>query len=57
MAPQYFGTFGTSLFTMFTMATTEGWPDVAAAVMAHQPQAWVFFVAYMVVTAFISSSR
>ncbi|WP_017558298.1 ion transporter [Nocardiopsis baichengensis] len=52
-APEYFGDLGTSLFTLFMVMTTENWPDVADAVMAEHPAAWVFFVGYMVVTAFV----
>lgn len=53
ISPEYFGTLGTSLFTLFQLMTTEGWPDVAASVMSKQPWAWVFFVVYIVGTAFV----
>ncbi|MDA2805946.1 ion transporter [Nocardiopsis suaedae] len=52
-APAYFGDLGTSLFTLFMVMTTEDWPDVAEAVMAVHPAAWVFFVCYLVATTFI----
>jgi voltage-gated sodium channel len=53
IAPEYFGNLGITLFTLFTVLTTENWPDVAAAVMSEAPMAWIFFVLYIVVTAFI----
>ncbi|WP_017627050.1 ion transporter [Nocardiopsis chromatogenes] len=52
-APEYFGDLGTSLFTLFMVMTTENWPDVAEAVMAAHPAAWMFFVGYLVATTFI----
>jgi voltage-gated sodium channel len=49
--PQYFGTMGESLFSLFTVMTLEGWPDLAREVMAVHPQAWLFFIPFLVVTA------
>lgn len=51
--PQYFGTLGGSLFTLFQCATLEGWPDIARNVMAVYPGAWAFFTLYVVIAAFI----
>ncbi|WP_405148809.1 ion transporter [Sphaerisporangium sp. NBC_01403] len=51
-APQHFGDFSTSLFTMFTVLTVENWPQVAQDVMATEPLAWIFFAAFIVITAF-----
>nr|WP_189181356.1 ion transporter [Microbispora rosea] len=51
-APQYFGDLGRSLFTMFTVLTIEGWPQVAEDVMAKEPLAWIFFATFIVITAF-----
>ncbi|MEV5705780.1 ion transporter [Actinoallomurus sp. NPDC052274] len=51
-APQHFGNLGKSLFTMFTVLTVENWPSVAEDVMAKEPLAWIFFVTFIVVTAF-----
>lgn len=54
IAPQYFGDLGTTLYTLFMVLTTEDWPEVSDAVTAEEPRAWIFFVVYMVVTAFIA---
>ena len=51
-SPQHFGNLGKSLFTMFTVLTVENWPSVAEDVMAKEPLAWIFFVTFIVVTAF-----
>ncbi|GAB3717822.1 hypothetical protein GCM10027590_16230 [Nocardiopsis nanhaiensis] len=51
--PEYFGNLGTTLYTMFLLITTEDWPDVSDAVLAHHPYGWIFFVLYIVLTAFI----
>ncbi len=51
--PQYFGTMGESLFSLFTVMTLEGWPDLAREVMAVHPNAWAFFIPFLVITAFM----
>ncbi len=51
--PQYFGTLGDSLFSLFTVMTLEGWPDLAREVMEQHPNAWAFFIPFLVVTAFM----
>ncbi len=50
--PQYFGDIGTTFFTLFQLMTLEGWNGIAEAVMAHQPQAWPFFVIFIIFTNF-----
>ncbi|WP_205829996.1 MULTISPECIES: ion transporter [unclassified Microbispora] len=52
VAPRYFGDLGRSLFTMFTVLTVEGWPEVAEDVMTKEPLAWIFFATFIVITAF-----
>ncbi len=52
-APEFFGTFGASLFTLFQVMTVEGWPDIARAVMAQSPYASLFFVSYLLVATFM----
>lgn len=51
--PQYFGTLGDSLFSLFTVMTLEGWPDLAREVMEVHPNAWGFFIPFLVITAFM----
>lgn len=51
-APEFFGSLGKSLFTLFQIMTVEGWPDIAREVMASKPHAWMFFVAYLVLSTF-----
>lgn len=52
-SPEFFGTLGASLFTLFQVMTVEGWPDIARSVMKHSPYAWVFFVCYLLVATFM----
>ena len=42
---------GESLFSLFTVMTLEGWPDLAREVMEVHPNAWAFFIPFLVVTA------
>lgn len=51
--PHFFGTIGDSLFSLFTVMTLEGWPDLAREVMEVHPNAWAFFIPFLVVTAFM----
>jgi voltage-gated sodium channel len=51
-APEFFGTLGASLFSLFQVMTVEGWPDIARQVMAVRPGAWLFFVVYLLVSTF-----
>lgn len=53
IAPEFFGTLGASLFTLFQVMTVEGWPDVARSVMMQSPYSWVFFVFYLLLATFM----
>lgn len=50
--PKLFGSIGDSAFTLFQVMTLEGWPDVARSVMDKSPWAWVFFIVFILITAF-----
>jgi voltage-gated sodium channel len=52
IAPEYFGSLGGSLFTLFQIMTMEGWADIAREVMVEAPLAWVFFLAFILVSTF-----
>ena len=52
ISPELFGTLHVSAFTLFTVLTLEGWPEVARGVMQVQPWAWVFFVTYIAINSF-----
>ncbi len=53
IAPEFFGTLGTSAFTLFQVMTVEGWPEIARRVMVQSPYAWIFFVSYLLVATFM----
>ena len=53
IAPQFFGTLGASLFTLFQIMTVEGLPDIAREVMVSAPSAWIFFVTYLLIATFM----
>jgi len=50
--PKWFGTLGVSAFSLFQIMTLEGWPDIARTVMDAFPNAWLFFVLYIMGTNF-----
>lgn len=51
--PEYFGSLRAGLLTLFELATLEGWNELANTVMAVHPAAWLYFIPYIVVSAFI----
>lgn len=51
--PEYFGNLGKAFFTLFTVVTLEGWPDLAREIMATNPTAWLYFIPYVIIAAFI----
>jgi voltage-gated sodium channel len=51
--PALFGTLPTSLFTLFTIMTLEGWVDgVVKPIMEKYPYAWLFFIPFIIGTTF-----
>ena len=52
ISPEHFGTLGTTFFTLFKMMTLEGWPDIADDVIEKSPNAWIFFVVFIILTTF-----
>ena len=50
--PENFGNLGATFFTLFQLMTTEGWPTMARTIMETAPQAWIFFIAFILLTTF-----
>jgi voltage-gated sodium channel len=51
--PQWFGTLGKSLFTLFQIMTLESWSmGIVRPVMESHPLAWAFFVPFIVIATF-----
>ncbi|RMF38406.1 MAG: ion transporter [Alphaproteobacteria bacterium] len=51
--PQWFGTVGESLYTLFQIMTLESWSmGIVRPVMEKYPQAWLLFVPFITTTAF-----
>lgn len=51
--PEYFGSLGTGFLTLFELLTLEGWNEIAHNIMALYPAAWLFFIPYIIISAFI----
>jgi len=52
--PQWFGSLGGSMYTLFQIMTLESWSmGIARPVMEVHPNAWVFFVIYILIVTFI----
>jgi len=51
--PQWFGSVGASLFSLFQIMTLESWSsDIARPVMESHPWAWAFFVPFIIIATF-----
>ncbi|AXH10268.1 ion transporter [Malaciobacter halophilus] len=52
--PQWFGTLGQSMYTLFQVMTLESWSmGIARPIMEIHPYAWIFFVIYILIVTFI----
>ena len=51
--PQWFGTIGESMYSLFQIMTLESWSmGIVRPVMETYPYAWAFFVPFVIVTSF-----
>ncbi len=51
--PQWFGTIGESMYSLFQIMTLESWSmGIVRPVMEQFPQAWAFFVPFIIVSSF-----
>lgn len=51
--PDWFGTLGRSLYTLFQVMTLESWSmGIVRPVMEVHPEAWMFFVPFILITTF-----
>lgn len=51
--PQWFGSIGDSTYTLFQIMTLESWSmGIVRPVMEKYPSAWLFFLAFILVTTF-----
>lgn len=54
VVPERFDELPHSLFTLFQIMTGDDWGTVAKEVMEHKPWAWVFFIAYILMSTFVA---
>jgi len=52
--PDWFGDMGSTAYTLFQVMTLEGWSQhVARPVMEVYPNAWIFFILFILIATFI----
>ena len=51
--PAHWRNIGRALLTMFQLVTVEGWYEVQDAALASEPWAWVYFVSFVIISAFV----
>ncbi|MFT4942066.1 MAG: voltage-gated sodium channel [Paraglaciecola sp.] len=51
--PQWFGSIGESLYTLFQIMTLESWSmGIVRPVMVEHPYAWIFFITFILIATF-----
>ncbi len=51
--PEWFGTIGASMYTLFQVMTLESWSmGIVRPVMEVYPSSWIFFVPFIIITSF-----
>nr|5HJ8_A Chain A, Ion transport protein [Alkalilimnicola ehrlichii]5HJ8_B Chain B, Ion transport protein [Alkalilimnicola ehrlichii]5HJ8_C Chain C, Ion transport protein [Alkalilimnicola ehrlichii]5HJ8_D Chain D, Ion transport protein [Alkalilimnicola ehrlichii] len=51
--PEWFGTLGASMYTLFQVMTLESWSmGIARPVIEAYPWAWIYFVSFILVSSF-----
>lgn len=53
VAPEYWGSLGTALLTLFQLVTLESWTAVMQSAMVHYPWAWIYFISFIVIGTFV----
>jgi len=52
--PEFFGTLGDSLFTLFQIMTLESWAmNIVRPIMKIHPYSWIFFISFIFIATFI----
>ena len=51
--PEEWGNIGQAMLTLFVMLTLENWPTYMDAAIEVEPWAWLYFVSFILVAAFI----
>lgn len=52
--PEYFGTLGASMFSLFQIMTLESWSSaIARPMLAENPTVWLYFVPFILVSSFM----
>ncbi|MFD1931599.1 MULTISPECIES: ion transporter [Nonomuraea] len=54
IVPERFDELPRSLFTLFQIMTGDDWGNVAQEVMKEKPWAWLFFIAYILMSTFVA---
>ena len=52
--PEYFGSMGASLFSLFQIATLSSWEAIVRPAMEEHPWAWAFFIPFIILAAFMA---
>ena len=51
--PEYWGSLGGGILSLFKVLTLEGWPDIHARLADRHPWSWFFFATFIIVAVLI----
>ena len=51
--PAHWGSLGVSVLTLFEIVTLEGWVDVMRPLVKVEPLAWLYFVSFVIISAYL----
>ena len=54
--PARWGSLGDSVLSLFQVVTLDGWSNIMQTALEVAPLAWVYFVSFVIVTAFIGAN-
>jgi voltage-gated sodium channel len=50
--PEWFGTLGASMFSLFQIMTLEGWADISREIMKEFPLANIYFISFILLASY-----
>lgn len=50
--PEWFGTLGSSMFSLFQIMTLEGWAEISRSVMQKYPMANIYFILFILLASY-----
>ncbi len=50
--PEWFGSLGASMFSLFQIMTLEGWAEISRTIMTKYPLAYIYFIVFILLASY-----